>query len=282
MLHLIGDVDAVVAGDDVIDEAVLRHGRANRLKAIIKWGIGTDAIDKQAAKAHGIPVYNTPGVFGDEVADLAMTYALLLCRPLHQMHANLLAGKWAPQEGRSLKSLRAGIIGLGSIGLAIAKRAAAFGMPVGGHDVNLPSAAVLREHAVTACSLDELLGNADILFLSCALTPQTYHLMNKETFAKLPVGAYVVNVGRGPLIDEMALINALRSGQIAAAGLDVFETEPLPISSPLRQFPRCVFGPHNGSNTLEAVTRVNDLTLEILWHVLGLEMMEYSRLNRVA
>jgi len=282
MRALIADVDGVIAGDDVMDRSVLEQAQAGRLKAVIKWGIGTDAIDKPAAQELGLPVYNTPGAFGGEVADLAMTYALLLCRPLHRMHASVMNGGWAQFEGRSLSALRCGIIGLGSIGQNIAQRARSFGMDIRGTDIHPPSAEICQSLGVELSSFDEVLGHSDMLFVACALTQDNHHLLSHDAFARMPDGAFVINVGRGPLIDESALIAALASGKIAGAGLDVFEVEPLPTTSPLREFPSCIFGTHCGSNTREAVDRINRKTIAMLWHVLEIEKMDENQLNRVA
>lgn len=279
--HVVG-VDTVIAGDDEIDAHVLDVAKENGLRAIIKWGIGTDGIDKPHATSIGMPVYNTPGVFGDEVADLALSHLLLLARKTHLMDASVKDGGWFKSEGRSLAGMTAGIIGLGSIGRAIARRTAAFGMTNIGYDpVDLP-AADLDAVAVRQLPLDEVLAGADALLLACALTPENRHLINAEALARTKPGLFIVNVSRGPLIDEVALAAALASGQVEGAGLDVFEEEPLPPTSPLRAVQdKCSFSTHNGSNTAEAVARINQMTTDIAFDVLGLKLVQ-GEPNRVA
>jgi D-3-phosphoglycerate dehydrogenase / 2-oxoglutarate reductase len=283
MASLIEGVDAVIAGDDVIDGEVLRAGRDSRLKAVIKWGIGTDAIDTTTAAELGIAVFNTPGAFADEVADLALSHLLLLARKPHEMHASVLDGGWLKVEGRSLAGLTAGIIGLGSIGSAIARRATAFELSVVGYDVRDVWAAKDVADGPRQVDLDALYGASDVVFLACELTPENRHLLSRSAFARMRDGVLVVNVARGALIDQEALVEALASGRVAGAGLDVFEDEPLPPDDPLRAFSgRCVFTTHNASNTAQAVARVNQMATDILFDVLGLKKIERFAPNRVA
>lgn len=279
--HIVG-VDGVIAGDDVIDASVLEAGKASRLAAIVKWGIGTDSIDKAHAKALGIPVYNTPGVFANEVADLAASHLLMLTRGTHLMHRSIIEGGWRKIEGRTLAGMTAGIVGLGSIGLGIAARCKAFGMTAIGSDVRPVDAGVLAAAGVAQVTFEEVLSRSDAILIACNLTPENRHLINRAAIARMRRGVLVVNVSRGPLIDESALVEALASGQVGGAGLDVFETEPLPAASPLRRFDNCVFTTHNGSNTREAVARINRMTTDILLDALGLVPLTAFTPNRVA
>ena len=283
MTSLIEDADAVIAGDDVIDAGVLGAGKASGLQAIIKWGIGTDSIDLAAAAELGLPVFNTPGVFSDEVADLAISHLLMLARRGHEMHASVLRGGWLKPEGRSLAGLTAGVIGLGSVGSGIARRAAAFGMNLVGYDIR---AVPPDEHGVKGLrqvDLDTLFATSNVVFVACELTPENRHLLSRAAFARMPDGVLIVNVARGPLIDQAALAEVLESGKVAGAGLDVFEEEPLPPDGPLRAFSeRRVFTTHNASNTAEAVARTNQMTTDILFDVLGLRKLERFVPNRVA
>ena len=281
MREVIAGVDAVIAGDDQIDASVLEVGKASGLKAVIKWGIGTDSIDKAKAAELGIPVYNTPGTFANEVADLAISLLLNVLRQTHLMHSSIKEGGWRKVQGRTLAGKTAGLIGLGSIGLAIARRTAAFGMTTIGYDIRAIPPDVLAENSVTQVDLDELFAKSDAILIACELTPQNHHLLNADAFARMKDGLYIVNVSRGPLIDEAALCAALEGGKVAGAGLDVFEVEPLPEESALRGVESCVFSTHNGSNTVEAVARVNDMTTDILFHVLGLQKIDFIP-NRVA
>lgn len=278
--HIVG-AEAVIAGDDGIDASVLEAGKASKLKAVIKWGIGTDSIDKPQAAALGIPVYNTPGVFSEEVADLALSLLLNVTRQTHRMHQSVVSGGWHKVEGRTLAGMTAGVIGMGSIGLGIARRMAAFGTRVIGYDVRPLEAATLAAVPARQIALDELFRSSDVILIACNLTPENRHLLNAAAFAAMKDGVIIVNVSRGPLIDEAALAAALASGKVGGAGLDVFEVEPLPGESPLRKFESCVFATHNGSNTREAVARINQATTDILFHVLGLKTAPFEP-NRVA
>jgi D-3-phosphoglycerate dehydrogenase len=266
--HIAGR-EIVIAGDDVIDLSVLEAGKSDRLKAVIKWGIGVDAIDLEGARAIGMPVFNTPGAFADEVADVALGYVLMLARRLHDMHNEVRAGRWTKIEGMSLRGLTAGVIGLGSIGQAVAARCRAFGMQVVGFDATPIPPATLVACGARQEPFDAVLGAADFLIVACALTPSSFHLVGAKALGRLRPGARLVNVARGPVVDEPALIEALASGRLAAAALDVFEEEPLSMSSPLRAFENVVFGTHNASNTLQAVQRINALTIDLALDIIA-------------
>jgi len=265
---MIGDFDGMIAGDDPLTADVLEH--SGRLRIISKWGVGTDGIDTEAAAARGIEVTRTPNVFGEEVADVAFGYVVTLARQLHRLHGSVMAGEWMKYEGDSLAGRNLGIIGLGDIGRAVARRGSGFGMELLGHDVVEPDAATLGV-GLAPVSLSELLAASDIIVLCCPLTSETRHMINAETLAKTKRGVHLVNVARGPLIEEKALVDALRSGQVGAAGLDVFEEEPLPAGSPLREFEQCVFGTHNGSNTSEANLRASARAVDNVLAGLGVD-----------
>jgi len=283
MATLITRADAVIAGDDAIDARVLEAGKASGLRAVIKWGVGTDSIDAEAAARHEIPVYNTPGVFADEVADLAMSHLLMLARGTHLMHDSVLAGDWTAVQGRSLTGLGAGVIGLGTIGCAIARRAAAFGMSVSGYDVRKVPRSEHRVDDLEQVGFDELCARSDVVLVACKLTPENHHLISEDALSRMKEGVLLINVARGALVDQAALRRALAEGKVAGAGLDVFEEEPLPPADPLRDFSdRCVFTTHSGSNTKEAVARINRMTIDILLDVLGLKPAEGFAPNRVA
>ncbi len=261
LMSMIAGFDGMIAGDDPLTGRVLE--RADRLRVISKWGVGTDGIDLEAARARGITVTRTPDVFGDEVADVAIGYMVMLARQLHRLHASVLEGGWMKHEGVSLSGKRLGIVGLGDIGRAVARRGAGFGMELLGHDIVEPDERTLAL-GLAPVSLDDLLAGSDVIVLCCPLTPETFHLIDSDRLARTRPGVLLINVARGPLIDEGALVEALESGQVGAAALDVFESEPLPESSPLRRFEACVFGTHNGSNAREAVLRASERAVENL------------------
>jgi len=262
LLEIMPEIDGVIVGDDKFTAAVLES--SPRLHILSKWGVGTDCIDLEAAARLGITVTNTPGVFADDVANVATCYILMLARGLHRVDAAVRAGTWLKVEGESLRGKVLGVVGLGSIGRALAERARALGMEVTGCDPAAQARAAAEAAGVRATALDDVLATADYLALCCPLTPQTHHLIDARALAVMKPGAKLVNVARGPIVDEPALADALRTGHLAGAGLDVFETEPLPAGSPLRELPQVILGAHNGSNAREAVERTSRLAVENL------------------
>ena len=257
------DIDGVIVGDDKFTSAVLES--SPRLQILSKWGIGLDCIDQEAAARLGITVTNTPGVFADDVANVATCYILMLARGLHRVDAAVRAGTWLKVEGESLRGKVLGVVGLGSIGRATAERGRALGMDVVGSDPAESARAAAEAAGVRTAPLEDVLAAADYVVLCCPLTPQTHHLIDARALSAMKPGARLVNVARGPIVDEPALIDALRSGHLAGAGLDVFEVEPLPADSPLRDLPQVILGAHNGSNAKEAVERTSRLAVQNLF-----------------
>jgi len=264
---LLPGVDGIVAGDDPLTRAVLQQ--ADQLKVISKWGVGVDNIDLAAAEELGIRVSNTPGMFGDEVADVVIGYLVLLARQLHQVDRHVRDGQWPKPEGVSLAGRTIGVVGLGHIGQAVAKRALAMGMQVIGTDVSPESAVAAQRSGVKIVDLPELFRQADVVSLNCPLTAANRHMVNESTLATMKRGAWIINTARGGLIHEDALISALIGGRLGAAALDVFEIEPLPNNSPLRQISQVILGAHNGSNTADAVHRTSVRAIDNL--IAGLE-----------
>ena len=260
----------VVAGDDRFTADVL--ARAPELRVISKWGVGVDGIDREAAAARGVTVTNTPGMFDDEVADVAMAYTIMLLRRLHTVNDGVKRGQWPKPAGRSAKGLRMGIVGLGGIGRALARRAAAAGMNVAGFDPAPESRAAAVSAGVAIVSLDELLSASDVVSLHCPLTPETHHLLDADRLAAMKPGAFVVNTGRGALIHTEALVAALRSKHVAGVALDVLEEEPPSPSNPIRNVDNVILGSHNASNTLEASARTHREALANLARALGREV----------
>ncbi|MDR9404720.1 MAG: phosphoglycerate dehydrogenase [Halothece sp. Uz-M2-17] len=260
----IADFDGVIAGDDPFTEKVLAIGKKGRLKVLAKWGIGVDAIDLEAAKNLGIYTSNTPNVFGDEVADVALGYTILLARQLHKIDSAVHQGEWLKIQGTSLAGKTVGIIGVGSIGQALARRYQVLGMNILGYDVHPIDSNFCQETGLQPVELKQLFAESDCIILCCNLTPENYHLLNQETFALMKDGVWIINVARGGLISETALIVALKEGKVGAVALDVFESEPLAKDHPLTQFPQVIFGSHNSSNTREAVLRVNQKAIDNL------------------
>ncbi len=269
LLEIIDEYDGVIAGDDPFTARVLEKG--TRLKTVARWGIGIDGVDLDAAKRLDISVTNTPGVFSDEVADVVLGYVILLARELHKLDASVKDGGWLKVPGTTLAGKTIGVVGVGNIGRAVIDRAVAFGMKPIGYDLMAPPREFIERTHTRMVNIDELLSAADFISLNCNLTPENRHMLGRDQFASMKDGAYVVNCSRGALIDESALIEALTTGKVAGAGLDSFENEPLPLDSELRGFDNCIFGTHNGSNTSEAVLKVNDLAIANLFRELGIE-----------
>ena len=259
LAELVPQHDGWIIGDDPATRAVFESGKAGRLRAAVKWGIGVDNVDFAACKDFGIPISNTPNMFGAEVADIAMGYVTALARETFQIDQGVRQGQWPKPRGISLGGKTVALVGYGDIGKNAAKRMLAAGMHVIAYDPAAPDAPEMPavERAVWPARLSE----AHFIVVTCALTASSRHMINAETLAQARPGVRVVNVGRGPVIDEPALEQALESGQVYSAALDVFEQEPLPAGSYLRAHPRCVFGSHNASNTADAVARTSELAI---------------------
>ena len=263
LLPVISEFDGMIAGDDHLSERVLE--RAERLRIISKWGIGTDSIDLVAAERHGIRVTNTPAVFGDDVADVAAGYLVMLARGLHLIDRSVREGGWLKPRGIALAGMALGIFGLGSIGRSVGRRGQGFGMRLVGFDPDPQSLALAAEAGIeTMQSPKALFEAADFLVLCAPATDETRHVINGSSLAQMRDGSFLINVSRGTLVDEEALVEALQSGRLAGAALDVFEHEPLPATSLLRGFQSCVLGSHNASNTRQGVLRASERAVENL------------------
>lgn len=267
LLGIIDRFDGVIAGDDHFSSKVLE--KATNLKILAKWGIGVDAIDLEAAKKLNIPVVNTPNVFADEVSDVALGYMILLARQLHKLDRSVRDGGWLQVPGITLRGKTLGVIGVGSIGRGMVTRGRAVGMSLLGYDVMPIPESYQQETGLKSVELNKLLQESDFMVLCCNMTDDNYHLFGDREFGLMKDGVYIVNVARGPLIDEQALIAALDSGKVSGAALDVFEVEPLPAASRLREFDQCIFGTHNGSHSIDAVLKVNEIAINNLLEGLG-------------
>lgn len=265
---LVPQYDGWIIGDDPANREVFTAGKAGNLKAAVKWGVGVDNVDFVAAKELGIPITNTPQMFGAEVADIAMGYVIALARHTFIIDRGVREGKWLKPSGISLADKTVALIGFGDIGKNTAKRLLAADMQVIAYDPYFKAVPGLK---VQSALWPERLEEADFLVLTCALTPENRHMVNKDTLAKVKPGVRIVNVARGPLIDETALDAALASGQVHSAALDVFEVEPLPPDSPLRQYEQCIFGSHNSSHTIDAVCRASEKAISLVFGFLGVE-----------
>jgi glyoxylate reductase len=249
--NLLPGVDATLCSPDQYTAAVLQSEAASKLKVISRWGVGYDSIDIKAATALGIPVAYTPGMLNETVAD--WTWALLLgvARRVPWAHGVMAQGQWKQFWGHDVAGKTLGIIGCGRIGQAVAKRAGGFDMRVIGYDV-VPCEA----KGIEFVPLDQLLAESDFVSLHAALTPESRGLIGEAQLKKMKRSAYLINTGRGPLIDEAAVAKALHDGIIAGAALDVFVTEPLAVESPLRSAPNCLLAAHQASFAKETAEKV--------------------------
>lgn len=264
---LVPQHDGWIIGDDPATREVFEAGKAGKLKAAVKWGIGVDNVDFSACKDLGIPIINTPNMFGGEVADIAVGYVIALARETFEIDRGVRAGQWPKPRGISLAEKTVALIGYGDIGKNTAKRLLAADMSIIAYDPYAqPDPAIPQ---VQMAAWPQRIEEADFIVINCALTPSSHHMLNAEVLSKAKEGVRIVNVGRGPIIDEAALEAALQTGQVYSAALDVFEVEPLPADSSLRQHPRCVFGSHNASNTADAVERTSEIAIGKLMNFLG-------------
>lgn len=262
LIELVPQFDGWIIGDDPATAAVFEAGIAGRLKAAVKWGVGVDNVDFAACQRLGLPIANTPGMFGREVADVAMGYVIALARELFGIHDGIRGGAWPKPAGISLAGKTVALAGFGDIGRNTARRLLASEMRVIAYDPFFKPAPGFE--TVESAAWPQRIEEADFIVFTCALTPENRHMLGEAELACVKPGVRVVNVARGPLIDEAALAAALADGRVHSAALDVFEVEPLPAESPLRGFPRCLFGSHNGSNTIDAVVRTSERAIELL------------------
>lgn len=261
LIKLLPKYDGWIIGDDPATKRVFEAAKAGKLKAAVKWGIGVDNVDFEACKALDIPIINTPNMFGSEVADVAIGYLLGLARQTFYIDREIRENyAWPKPAGMSLTGKTIGVVGYGDIGFNTAKRLMGFDVKVIAYDPGIEGS--LGLDYVERSSWPEKLNELDYLIFTCSLNKNNYQMLNKDTLSQLKQGAQIINVARGPLIDESALIDALSTGHIEAVALDVFEVEPLPQDSPLRKMPQCIFGSHNGSNTKEGVIRASHKALE--------------------
>jgi len=260
---------AIVTLGDFIDAETIRA--ATRLKILANYAVGYNNIDLAATQARGLIVTNTPDVLTDATADLTWALLLATARRVAEGDALVRSGRWtgwSPTQllGAEVSGKTLGIIGMGRIGQAVAQRAVGFRMPVRYHTGQLMATASLpREWEYR--SLQDILGEADVVTIHVPLTPATHHLIGARELAWMRPTAFVINTARGPIVDEGALVDALKTGIIAGAGLDVYEQEPA-IHSELAQLKQVVLLPHLGSATVHARVQMGLVCLENIQAVL--------------
>lgn len=275
LCELLPNFDGWIIGDDPATRRVFEAGVKGKLKAAVKWGVGVDNVDFEACKELGIPIDNIPGVFGEEVSDVALGYLLCLTRGLHLINKKHENNEWYKPSGNTLTNKKVCLVGFGDIGRCVARKLLAFNL-----DVHVSDPGFIYQDDKIVCkyndkiiinstlqnakldNLDNCIKDADYIISTCPLNKFTHHLINKENILKSKKGVKIINVGRGPVICEKSVIELLEDGFIDSVGFDVFEEEPLSKDNKLRNFKKNIFGSHNGSNTIEAVDRVSKIAVE--------------------
>lgn len=269
LLKYVGQFDGAICGDDRYTERVIA-ACAPRLKVISKWGTGVDSIDASACSRLNVKLCRTTNAFTTPVADSVLGYLLAFVRRQPWMDREMKSGKWEKIMGRALSECTLGVIGVGNIGKAVARRARAFGMKVYGTDIIDIDHVFISETGIEMTTLYSLLSESDFVSIHCDLNPSSHHLMNADTFALMKPSAVLINTARGPIVEEKALVAALQSGRIAGAALDVFEFEPLPLESPLLKMDNILLAPHNSNSSPAAWERVHWNTIKNLVEGLGI------------
>lgn len=271
ILYYAGQFDGAICGDDHYTSRVLK-ACAPRLKVISKWGTGIDSIDQPVAASLGIQVCRTLDAFTQPVADSVMGYILAFARRQPWLDRAMKSGQWEKISGYSLGERSLGVIGVGNIGRAVLRRAKVFGMQLLGNDIVEIPQDFIQDNGVEMISLRELLARSDYVSLNCDLNPTSYHIINADTLDMMNPSSVLINTARGPLVNEPDLVEALASGKIAGAALDVFENEPLPFDSPLLRMDHVLLAPHNANSSPRAYERVHRSTLNNLYAGFGLQL----------
>ena len=264
MIERIKGIDGIVAGSDNYSAPVI--AAADRCKVIVRVGVGYDTIDLAAATAKGIQVGTTPGTNHHAVADYAFGMMLALGRRITSHHASTASGGWARDPGPDVYGKTIGIIGTGAIGKGMARRARGFNMTVLAYDV-MRDAAFAAENQVRYVELDELFSTSDYITLHTPMLPSTRNMVNAARLKQMKPTAFLINTARGELVDLDALVDALKSGEIAGAGIDVFPKEP-PGDHPILKLPNVVLSPHVAGMSLEANLAAGAMACESVVSVL--------------
>lgn len=278
ILRYAGQFEGTICGDDRYTAAVI-EACAPTLKVIAKWGTGIDSIDQEAAARFGVQVLNTPNAFTVPVAESVLGMMLNFARLQPWMDKAMKAGEWKKIPGHTLSECTLGVVGVGNTGKAVLRRARAFGMKLLGNDIIEIQPDFLMEYGVEMTSLQNLLQRADYISLNTSLTPSAYHLINRENLRLVKPSAVLINSSRGPVVHEEALIEALQEGRLRGAGLDVFEEEPLPLSSPLMKMDNVLLSPHNTNSSPFFWERIHWNSMRNLLLGLGLPVGDIASLK---
>lgn len=241
LISVLKDANAVVAGSEPYTPRVIES--LPKLRVIARAGVGFDAVNLQACDKADIPVCTTPGVNHHSVAEHTIALMMGVARGFPELDRKVRVNSWSRRSRPRVMGKTLGILGLGRIGQAVATRGIGLGMKVVAYDP-FPNLAFAKQHGIELLDLDTLLARSEFVSLHLPVSQETTHLINRERIAKMKKGAIVINTARGPLINEADLYDALKSGQLAAAGLDVFEVEPLTLESPLLKLDNVLVSGH--------------------------------------
>ena len=272
LIPLLDGCDGCIAGLDHYSARVIESTKS--LKVISRYGVGVDSVDLAAAKSKNVVVCNTPGVNAQAVADL--TFGLLLClaRKITILDKKTKEGQWPRSNGVELYGKTIGILGLGAIGKAVARRASGFSMRVIAYDPYIDTEYV-KSNSIISTDYNTVVREADFLCLHLPLTDETRYEISADVMKNMKKGAVIVNTARGGLIDENAAYELLASGHLGGLGLDVYEEEP-PKKSPLFDLENVVLTPHTAAHTAEAIAAMADLSVQNLIDVLSGKKCPYS------
>ncbi len=254
LVAALDNIVGVVAGDDHFTSEVM--AQLPELQAISKWGIGLDAIDLENAAQRGIVVTNTPGMFGNEVAELGLAYLFALVRDIFSIDSTVRSGGWPKQTSRSMNALTVTVIGLGNIGSTLAEKLLALGVTVTSADPSPMAADWAARTGVEIGDAASLAADADAVMICAPLNNATRGMVDAAFISGMKRGSWLINIGRGPIVVGDAVADAIDSGHLAGAALDVYEVEPLE-DERLRKLPNLILGAHNASNTFEACHRTH-------------------------
>jgi D-3-phosphoglycerate dehydrogenase len=270
-----GDVVLIQSVRPLLNRPVIEQ--LTRCRCIVRLGVGYDSVDVSAATAHGIPVCNIPAYCTDDVADHTIALLLDSLRHLTRQDRWIRDGRWDRRAARPTRLLQGGVlglIGLGRIGRAVARRVSGFNLTLLVSDPYLDAETIAR-FGGQKVELAELLTRSDFISVHCPLTAETHHLLSDREFGLMKEGVFLVNTSRGPVVDQLALVAALHSGKVAGAGLDVLEQEPLPPDSPLRQFEQVIITPHTAACAPESQENLYRTACEIILDVISRRMPPY-------
>ena len=291
LVNMIGKYDGWIIGDDPATRKVFESGKKGRLRYAVKWGVGVDNVDFMACKDLNIPISNIPNVFGEEVSDVAVGMLLNLSRRLHLIDLGTKNGDWIKPCGESLTGKKVCILGFGDVGRHLARKLLSFSLDIWvtdpacskidgkikynyGHGFNeyTPELIKLLDsiNDVNVDSFDNCLKNANYIIVTCALNDKTKGIVDREKILKCCKGVKIINVARGPIVNESDVVELLEEGFVESVGFDVFNIEPLPKDSGLRKFNQNIYGSHNGSNTKEAVDRTSKQAIKKLLSFAGM------------